>query len=353
MYTKLEISNFRAFKSLTVAPLNRLNLIAGDNNIGKTGILEAICFANSDPERLRLLPTLFRRPQSGLSNQARDDADNFWLWLFHKKNFGQAWKIVLTGESGAQHGATARLVIDDGIAHAPFLSGASPIDGTLQFFVGAPAVETEVSFSIKDGPRILRGVLGASKVALCVVATRQADPTTDAELVNAIAVRNEEDELIEYLKLVEPRLNKLKYLRLPGHEFPYVYADIGFGRGKDLIPATQLGQAFSRLLSLFSKIMVERVDVLLIDEFENGLQHDALVPIWKALDLLARNRGIQVFATTHSYECIQAAHEAASAAPDYDLGVVRLQWTREQEVEAVVLDRENIATALDSRLEVR
>ena len=43
----------------------------------------------------------------------------------------------------------------------------------------------------------------------------------------------------------------------------------------------------------------------------------------------------------------------ASDATDYDLGVIRLQWSRTKEVEAMVLDREAIDTALDARLEVR
>ncbi len=185
------------------------------------------------------------------------------------------------------------------------------------------------------------------------ISTRFDPPASDAELVNTIAVRNDEEELVDYLRLVEPRLTKLKYLKLPGHNFPYVYADVGFGRGKELIPATQLGQGFARLLSLFATIMVNKTSILLIDEFENGLQHDALTPIWRSLDQLARNRDIQIFATTHSYECIQAAHDAASESSDYDLGVIKLQWNRAKEVEAVVMDREMIETALDQQLEVR
>ena len=42
MYTSFTIENFRLFEKLTVEPLARVNLIAGENNVGKTALLEAL-----------------------------------------------------------------------------------------------------------------------------------------------------------------------------------------------------------------------------------------------------------------------------------------------------------------------
>ena len=42
MYTSFTIENFRCFENLTVGPLARVNLIAGQNNVGKTALLEAL-----------------------------------------------------------------------------------------------------------------------------------------------------------------------------------------------------------------------------------------------------------------------------------------------------------------------
>ena len=44
MLESLDIENFKRFKKLQIPELKRVNLIAGENNTGKTGILEAICF---------------------------------------------------------------------------------------------------------------------------------------------------------------------------------------------------------------------------------------------------------------------------------------------------------------------
>ena len=42
MYLSFEINNFRCFENLKIRPLDRINLIAGKNNVGKTALLEAI-----------------------------------------------------------------------------------------------------------------------------------------------------------------------------------------------------------------------------------------------------------------------------------------------------------------------
>ncbi|MGH9802007.1 MAG: AAA family ATPase, partial [Blastocatellia bacterium] len=42
MLSSLTIKNFRGFRELKIEPLARVNLIAGKNNVGKTGVLEAL-----------------------------------------------------------------------------------------------------------------------------------------------------------------------------------------------------------------------------------------------------------------------------------------------------------------------
>ncbi len=51
MLTKLQIENFRCFRQLTVDPLKRINLICGQNNSGKTALLEALFALFQDRRR--------------------------------------------------------------------------------------------------------------------------------------------------------------------------------------------------------------------------------------------------------------------------------------------------------------
>ncbi len=61
---------------------------------------------------------------------------------------------------------------------------------------------------------------------------------------------------------------------------------------------------------------------------------------------------MQIFATTHSWECITAAHEAFSSSEEYDFRLHRLDRVGE-DIQAVTLDQEMLDTAIKAGLEVR
>ena len=92
--------------------------------------------------------------------------------------------------------------------------------------------------------------------------------------------------------------------------------------------------------------------VLLVDEIENGLHYGALVDVWKSLDWLSREFNVQVFATTHSYECIRAANAAFSEAESDDLHFHRLNRKGEQAI-AVTYTKPMLDTNIEYFWELR
>jgi predicted ATPase len=328
MYDKLTISHFRAFEHLEVAPLHRVNLIAGGNNVGKTSLFEAVWFATQTDPTPGFASSLFRASaftDPAASQISKDDTDNFWKWLFFRKDVSKPISISL--HSSVTPNADRELTL--------------PFDSISKRSTGGPFI-SHIKSDIGSG----------SPPPVCTtVTTFQPSPVEDADRVNDVSILNREDELAEYLRIVDPQICKLRYLKQSGHKYPYVYVDI-FGKGKELIPATQLGQGIARMLELFSSLMTEGTQILLIDEFENGLQHDALVPIWSALGKFAREHDIQIFATTHSYECIAAAHEAFSGNAD-DFAVIKLRPDPALGIAAFVLDHEHVDVALKTEMEIR
>ena len=51
--------------------------------------------------------------------------------------------------------------------------------------------------------------------------------------------------------------------------------------------------------------------VLLVDEIENGIHYSVQPDLWRVVFEMATRLNVQVFATTHSYDCIKAFEEAA------------------------------------------
>lgn len=97
-----------------------------------------------------------------------------------------------------------------------------------------------------------------------------------------------------------------------------------------MIPVTQMGQGFNRLLDVYSEIVAAETKVLLIDEIENGLHHSVLETIWRGLFHAVNETDVQIFATTHSWECVLAADKAAGKESKDGLNLIRLDRVEEK-----------------------
>jgi AAA15 family ATPase/GTPase len=113
-----------------------------------------------------------------------------------------------------------------------------------------------------------------------------------------------------------------------------------------------MGEGIGRLLSIILAIANAKGGTILIDEIENGLHYSVLTDVWKAIADAARRVDVQIFATTHSQECIRAAHEAFENTEQYDFRYHRLEQVKD-EIRAVTYDQETLATSDEMNLEMR
>ena len=109
------------------------------------------------------------------------------------------------------------------------------------------------------------------------------------------------------LKHLDPRVEAIEPLQVDNQQGPVIYVDLQL---KELVPVTQMGQGFNRLLGIYSEVIASEVNVLLIDEIENGLHYSVMPVVFEGLFKAAKELDIQIFATTHSWECILAADAA-------------------------------------------
>jgi predicted ATPase len=161
--------------------------------------------------------------------------------------------------------------------------------------------------------------------------------------------RDGEETLKEVIAKVDPRVQKIRVDPGEGDEGNQVIVDLGLS---ELVPVSQAGQGVYRLVTILAEIIGESPEVVLIDEIENGLHHTIHEQVWAGLAETAEKLGVQIFATTHSGECLAAAHAAFSARKTYDLSVIQL-FRLESGVKGRVLDRELIEAAIAGNIELR
>jgi hypothetical protein len=241
-------------------------------------------------QQLTNAPAVFRSAQGDQGERY----EHFWKWLLPDGDTSREASLHVFGDDKRK----LRLIIKKPQA----TSGKQPNALTMQFLDSSRGTVTwnvsatgGGSLQERHWPR------------LQYFAPRYSDPLVDADLFNQVQLAGGgEETLVRLLKVIEPRLLRLRYAK-PTKQ-PLVFADVGM---RSLIPTSQMGQAFCRLLTLYMEMLATPADVLLIDEIENGLHYSVLDDVWKGIASISETRDIQIFVTTHSEECISAAAKAA------------------------------------------
>lgn len=277
--------------------LAQVNLIIGGNNTGKTSILEALTLLYGEHEQLVKLPKTFRQ-----SANDQDEWTNFWPKLVRNEKYNHF---------GARSDTTATFGKKINPKDAALFYRQKVDDEEFDIYDDTPNRRIRPIVSINDS---MNGRVDAGhsnpELKLAILSTAQPNPKETSALFNEIAPLNPKNEakLEELLrKAIEPRLKRLRYAKVKGTQEHLIYADVGSG---PMIPFTQMGQAFARALHIYCEIFSKQPDILLVDEIENGLYYGGLEDFWKGLFAVLKDQNVQLFATTHSRECMEAAQKA-------------------------------------------
>ena len=168
------------------------------------------------------------------------------------------------------------------------------------------------------------------------------------DVLDQVIHKRNKKQLISYLQLIEPRLEEIIISARDGKRF-VIY--VGFYGIDTMLPLMELGHGFSRLLELYSSLLVTDVSLALIDEIENGIHYSALPTVFKGIREISESNGVQSIITTHSWECIRAAYETFKDKPE-DFQLIRLERV-EDNVRAVCINDENLKTIMAEGYEIR
>ncbi len=361
MYTSFEIKNFKCFEHLELEDLARVNLISGKNNVGKTTLLEAL-YHHSGAYNPRLLLDLMRlRGWTQFKVELSSSSTAPWDSFF--RDFDTQRQIVLTNRDSVRRGAITRLrfVPEPDDAAIPAGEQRSLIEGMESDITSneAPLALEQVR---EEGEKIDRCWLMFRDGEFRVKPSPPRPPFTAvfvgarirvvhkylAERFSRIEVEGRHESFVRSLRSIEPTLQRLAVV--VSGEVAMIHGDVGLGR---LVPLADMGGGIVGLTDLLLAISQAENGMVLVDEIENGLHHSVMGKVWKAIGDAAREFSVQVFATTHSDECIKAAMEAYKAEQADDLFRFHRLERVKGEIRALSYDQEALSGALDIGLEVR
>jgi hypothetical protein len=121
---------------------------------------------------------------------------------------------------------------------------------------------------------------------------------------------------------------------------------------KSPIPIGSMGDGMWRMLAMAMAVSQSANGILLVDEIDTGLHYSVMSDMWRLISNAAREFNVQVFATTHSYDCV---HSLSSICRDRneDTSEITIQRVETNQPKAVSFTESEIKVAAERELEIR
>lgn len=350
MLKTLTIKGFRGFKEFHVEPLTRVNLFVGKNSSGKTSILDAAelvamgsveGLARSAVRRgeLILSPAVLTQGEEKYSGHVVDPSH---LFLGHDLREGKAFRIESDGESARFVECTAEHALSNEtvILSLRFVSHLTPQKGHEDRLTISPAG------GVLPPPRRR----AEANPPVNFLKAEGVDAFSLSQLWDQVVLTPEEETVIRALLIIEPRVDRLAFLSRERNLPPVILVKLSGLEQR--LPLATLGGAMEHMFAVALNLASAQRGFLLVDEIDTGLHHSVMVDMWRLVIETAQRLDIQVFATTHSLDCVQALAQVRKKHPTLatDVTVHRVE---KDAAKTVVYTTDEIVIAEENELEVR
>ena len=367
----LEVQGFRAFKHLSIERLGRVNLIAGKNNVGKSSLLEALLLYARRGRPLSLLQLLENRDERNANVSPYRDYDlekavSSLRFIFYGRedvrNKEQWCSIGPRGEGQTLKFGVARVLRkrSEKDSEQPDLTSQSQTEGVDDKDLGyvveiEPGKRHITSLERAFSDRRFLYSLDVERIP-CIFASANGLKKRELDrLWDIIALTDLEEDVLASLKIIAPeveRVNMISYVDRDETRSADRIPIVKIRSHKDPIPLRSLGEGMNRLFGLALGLASSRSGMLLVDEIESGLHYSIQQELWRFVFQVAKRLNVQVFATTHSWDCIEAFQVAAREDEESEGMLIRLE-SENGNVGVTLFDERRLSIATREHIEVR
>ena len=286
-YSEVFIHQFRGLEEVTLKNVNRINILAGPNNSGKTSILEALFLLN----HLNDIDAFFEMEM--YRGKFIKELNANWL----VKNFLNDVRIEGRFDNEKVSLDLKALNSDEDFDKSGYLKtfNLNALFGDRWFDSKAHIFEDKESETFYQ-----------KKYILCPSIMTSPYRVNDRELRMAHdrAVENKDlDRTIEFIR--EHIDNSIEGIDMTSYGGMYRFL-VNSSRFEKSIDITNYGEGLQRVFEIGLFFSYARNGVVLIDEFESAIHKSLLVDFSRFVQELAEEFNVQVFLTSHSKECIDA-----------------------------------------------
>jgi len=312
--TELNIETYRGIRDLQIKKLSDFNILVGDNNCGKTSVLEVVKILSQPNDIGNIIKVALSRKNRIKPKDYIDTA----LTIFKKEvpnelenknmrdvfslemscNYNNRW---LSLEIAAQ--LTKKLNFlnenDDKLD--------SVIDGTLR--VTNDSIKSTDTFSIESKTNL--EVDTTEEIYKCVFMPVNVNLYGSCVGLYPDVIRKEKkDMFIQVLKIFDKDIYDISIVE----EMIWIHH-----RNKETMPLFSYGSGMQKALLMSIVLAMAKDGVLLIDEIETALHTSALKDVFGFLIKACKKMNVQLFATTHSIEAVDKLLSTANDNGNIDV----------------------------------
>ncbi len=361
MLSALEVHGFRAFEHLKLEKLGRVNLIVGKNNVGKSTLLEALwVYANQGAPSVLWSLLVERNESEAVSSLRMSDRltdEEFenqilairYLFFGRQDLLSNKQSIVIGSPNDEKNKLTIAFtkninlpqtnLFGDEVNEVPALS--------VQVGPNSSLVRLDRSFA-----RRIREFLPLSAERKSVFVPANGLNGNDiSRFWDNITLGALEQDALDALRIIEPKIERVNLIGA----YPERYRDrVPIVKISDFdapLPLRSLGEGMNRMFGIALAMVNAKGGMLLIDEVESGLHYSVHPELWRFIFGAAKRLDVQVFATTHSWDCIFAFQQMAQGSEQDGL-LIRLE-NKKGQIKPTLFDEKDLEIATRDQIEVR
>lgn len=313
----LHVDRYRGISQLDIEDFNHVNILVGDNNAGKTSVMEMIC-ALRGPLSLYVWNEIARKKSyssrgvmyyNAYSNIFPIDKDKRIQFTGDFDEFNQL-SVCMTAEeyrtsitereqnridgfirTGSQH--VEDTYVDTNVMEITIQADCDICEFEIYDFQRRPPRKTK---SEQDS------VSKKTKIRSNTVFLEPRDGLENEffYLKKAILDTEYNEQLIEILKEFDPAIIGILAMEEMGSTVYYVRTN----EHNSAVPISVYGDGLKKALVIFSAMAACKDGIVLIDEVETSIHTSAMKMVFSTLIRWARKLNIQLFVSTHSKEAL-------------------------------------------------
>ncbi len=357
MIKNFEIVKYKCFENFKLEGLSRINIITGDNNVGKTALLEALFIQNNmmlgGLHGIHNMPLMYLAKNREVTSE--DFREYFKNFLFESAidapNDINFIADNINGEENNNHVLESYTIIniytqsyknltleekertkEFGYGYKDFI-----IYKMNDFLLVRPLTPVDIEdYKYYDllYSNVVKNYIDSSK------------PKNEKLIVlySKVQEKNLQDQFLKYVKLFDSNiLNIERYkeqLRLT------------LNNPNISLISSEHGEGTNRFMEIVATIITAEEKVVLIDEIENGIYYKKFKDIWKAIIEIAQQEDVQLFVTTHNEDTIEALKEASEEMEFEDISAIEL-YKKDGVIYPIVRDYESFSYNVEIGMEIR